>query len=200
MKLILNMVIFLYSLSALCADIRVSYKDFYYLEKQIMEARLAKFLSEDPGLLLNYPHSDDPEEITKESELLIKYGLLATETQIEEDVREAIQEKEYYGLIMIFASIQNDNNGIQKKEKLILSAEVEIGDDKYLNAILGMCVKILITKRLLVDDEGIRNISLIKIKKFTSKLRSFGFDSKEFKYIKSIDFDILNICVEEIVK
>lgn len=185
----------IYTLLVVFAIVSVSrgfcdYSQFYYLDRAVMEQRLVHYFSNGSDLLYNYPNSLDPNEITKESAIINHYGFNLTKEVALKDINKAIKNKDYYGLIMVASSVLDNKDGNQIKEVILNHLKDLIGNDKYQNAVVAYAAKSLISYRFLVDGEALNKTRMTAISDFVRSLRISGFDSKEYRYLESIDQDI----------
>lgn len=177
-----------------------AYEDFYYLEKGRMESRLFECLKKWPGILVNYPQSSNPKEIVVETNLVTSYGLKATLGSVLDDSNRALSKGDYYGLVMICASILSDNRSNAIKQSFVKFAKSKLGNEKYVNSILAFCVKTLISKSFLMIGDSISKDRMGVVFEFVTDLRLKGFEPKGYEGLMGIDNKILEDCFLELMR
>jgi hypothetical protein len=177
-----------------------SYEIFYYLDKPILELRLINCLEKWPGILVNYPPSTDPKEMSIESDLILDYGLKATSESVLADADHALSKKDYYGLVMISASLLGDKLGNEIKKDFVKFAKNRLSDDKYSNSILAFCITTLVNKGFLLTNNFLERDRMSILYNFILDLRIKGFDSKQYSSLEEIDNKIMENCFSEIIR
>lgn len=167
-----------------------TYRNFYYADKKILEARLNAFLKDPPGILMNYPVSPQATEQEVESNFIATYELSRDLVGLENDLTDSINKEDYYGFIMISASLY-------KKDyisKFIEIAINSIGKNRARNAIIAFGVLNVINKDYFFVGDQIDKDSLKHVRRFVEKLRKYDYNSRGYELLKKVDSKIIESC------
>ena len=130
----------------------------------------------------------------------MNYGVVSTVESVKSDLKAALIKKEYYGLVMISASLGGGVIGGEIKYAAIELLTSSLGDDNYQNSVIAFCIKRMLTKNYLIPRCEFRKDRLASIYDFVREFREKGAESKGYGYLEGLDNMLLEQCVSEMLR